>query len=190
MTIQHFAAGREKCARLALSTFFRLYAIREVGSGLVADMHSSDATTSEVPRSTVAPADLGASQATTAAPQDAPPVVSPVKTAAREKALKIAQDELVRRGDTGSRFKRWEKDGAMRFGCDGRRECLASDHVHDRRMKLVKKTGNMAMRSGQDFLLRVAPNGDLVFICLKEECRKFGQRMVPLLRMPDELRDL
>ena len=148
-------------------------------------MRPSAVTASEVPRPTFAPADSG--KATTAVPRDAALTVDPV---ARGKAVKIAQDELARRGDTGSRFKSWTKDGAMRFGCHGRRECLALDHVHDRREKVNTKTGKIAIKSGQDFLLRVASSGDLVFICLKEECRRFGRKAVPLLRMPEELRHL
>ena len=146
--------------------FFSNSSIAYVESGLVDAMYPSDVTASEVPRPTFAPTDSG--------------TVDPV---AREKAVKIAQDELARRGDTGSRFKSWTKDGAMRFGCHGRRECLASDHVHDRREKVNKKTGKIAIKSGQDFLLRVASSGDLVFICFRR-----GQKAVPLLRMPEELR--
>ena len=159
--------------RIAGTAIFSNSFVANVEYGLVDAMYPTDVTASEVPRPTVAPTDSGN--------------VDPV---AREKAVKIAQDELARRGDTGSRFKSWTKDGAMRFGCHGRRECLASDHVHERREKVNKKTGKIAIKSGQDFLLRVASSGDLVFICLKEECRKFGQKAVPLLRMPEELRRL
>ena len=168
MTVADVLSDSGSRSGLAGTAIFFYSYIAHVESGLIDAMCPS-----EEPRPTFAPADSGN--------------VDPV---AREKAVKIAQDELARRGDTGSRFKSWTKDGAMRFGCHGRRECLASDHVHDRREKVNTKTGKIAIKSGQDFLLRVASSGDLVFICLKEECRRFGQKAVPLLRMPEELRHL